>query len=223
MDLSNLIFPAICLVIITLLAIPFALTIQTLFKRSTTASWVIGVGSSIGLLIFFRFALVILFSIHNVEYFYFPIWLYYFYMPVIASGAIASLLIYFFIKINRKKHTKQKLVLGAASLFAVSSFTSWLVIWLFSPGSFPMLANYHYFNDHIKSLCVYRENKIECPRNEEQLAAFNQEKWREFNQTATVTYTFDEATQKYIFVAEDPWLKLVNNDVAPGYMEVVKR
>lgn len=60
----------------------------------------------------------------------------------------------------------------------------------------------HMYNQHLKELCVEREDKSQCPQNIDQLKAFKPETWKKIEGCFTLEYTMEEAPAKYKFEAK---------------------
>lgn len=217
MHLDYLLAPLVVILsLVIIFTLPFAILFKTLSKKPKYVSWLMGLFIAIILVgLVYRLLLTTLSA--NI---YFPAYFYRYNRAEIITFGIGIMLAVTFYVLNLQTAAKKYLILASGLLLLGYSVIAFFILVLFDPGSSVMFENYHYFNDHIKSLCVYREDKSECPRTEEDLASFNQEKWNEFTSAATVNYSFDETTGTYIYTAEDHAWKMFNNDNDPGYFDV---
>lgn len=178
----------------------FAISIKSLTKIPAVASWILGVlaGSvTMGGLILllrlnylkFNFEQTLLSpTLFRDEVIYYGF-----------CAVISLVLVGIFFLLNRK--TQNIWVLSGISIiyFAIWGVFIAFVTNLFNPCDKQPFYDFHYFHDHLISLCVNRDDLAECPRDTSQLGAFNPKRWNRVNQCAHVTYSFDEKSQKYFF------------------------
>lgn len=112
----------------------------------------------------------------------------------------AGVLLGFLIKIIFKRSLEVSLAIGICAVMAGVSiyFFSVLREYFYREECVQVAAdNFHYFHDHLTSLCVNREDLAECPKDASQLEAFNPQKWDAVQTCGQVQYSFDE--NKYNF------------------------
>jgi hypothetical protein len=112
---------------------------------------------------------------------------------------------------------KKAAVIGVLFTTSVGLFI-YFSLGMINPCTWEATDHFHFFNGHLNSLCIERDDLSECPRDEGALAAFNPERWRQFNQCAVITYSFDEQTEIFDFDVENSSFHLwTHNRDSHGY------